>query len=36
MNAGSTACEFALSPSHMSRNRLAKTSLISGSITRLP
>jgi hypothetical protein len=36
MNAGSTACEFARSPSHMSRNRQAKTSLISGRRQRDP
>src|SRR5438105_1884577 len=35
-NAGSTAWEFARAPSHMSRNREANTSLISGSITRSP
>ena len=36
MKTGRAACEFARSPSHMRRNRQANTSLISGSITRLP
>ena len=36
MNAGSAACEFARVPSHISRKSAAKTSLISGSITRFP
>ncbi len=36
MKAGSAACEFARTPSQLSRNRQAKTSLISGSITRSP
>jgi hypothetical protein len=33
---GRAACEFARLPSHISRKSIAKTSLISGSITRLP